>query len=120
VGESLRSNPLTAIASVDAAVFDGVAELRGFATYDGQLAAIKMARAIDGIRDVANHLQLSTAAAPVRAGGDMQRRQTESEASVSAVDKRLDETLEETFPASDAPANTPITGVRPVPLPSSD
>lgn len=27
------------------------------------------------------------------------------------VDRALDETLEETFPASDAPANTPETGV---------
>jgi hypothetical protein len=27
-------------------------------------------------------------------------------------DDKLDETIEETFPASDAPANTPETGIR--------
>lgn len=30
-------------------------------------------------------------------------------------DDQLDETLEESFPASDAPSNTPETGVRPEP-----
>jgi uncharacterized protein len=30
----------------------------------------------------------------------------------TAADKQLDETLEETFPASDAPANTPETGIQ--------
>ena len=40
------------------------------------------------------------------------------EESRSADDRKLDETLEETFPASDAPANTVETGtgVRPAPL----
>jgi hypothetical protein len=32
---------------------------------------------------------------------------------------RIDEALEETFPASDAPANTPTVGVRPAPPPAS-
>ena len=41
------------------------------------------------------------------------------EESRSARDRELDETLEETFPASDAPANTVETGIRigPVPRP---
>jgi osmotically-inducible protein OsmY len=60
----LRSNPITTVASIEPVVFDGVAELRGAATYDAQLAAIKMARALDGIRDVVNRMQLSTAARP--------------------------------------------------------
>ena len=34
------------------------------------------------------------------------------EESRSAGDRKLDETLEETFPASDAPANTVETGTR--------
>ena len=43
------------------------------------------------------------------------------EESRSAGDRKLDETLEETFPASAAPANTVETGTRvgPVPLSSS-
>jgi hypothetical protein len=32
----------------------------------------------------------------------------------------VDETLEETFPASDAPANTPETGIRIDPTPEAD
>ena len=32
----------------------------------------------------------------------------------------VDETLEETFPASDAPANTPETGIRIDPTPEPD
>jgi osmotically-inducible protein OsmY len=55
----LCSNPITVIARIEACVFHGVAELRGSAPYDAQLAAIKMARAIGGIRNVVNHLQLS-------------------------------------------------------------
>jgi chaperonin GroES len=38
------------------------------------------------------------------------------ESSASTSDDRLDETLQETFPASDAPANTAITAVRPAPI----
>ena len=37
----------------------------------------------------------------------------------SARDRELDETLEETFPASDAPANTVETGIRVGPVPLS-
>jgi predicted GNAT family acetyltransferase len=37
----------------------------------------------------------------------------------SASDRKLDETLEETFPASDAPANTVETGIRVGPVPQS-
>jgi predicted GNAT family acetyltransferase len=41
----------------------------------------------------------------------------EVEDSRSARDRELDETLEETFPASDAPANTVETGIRVGPAP---
>ena len=41
------------------------------------------------------------------------------EESRSAGDRKLDETLEETFPASDAPANTVETGTRVGPTPLS-
>ena len=40
------------------------------------------------------------------------------EESRSAGDRELDETLEETFPASDAPANTVETGTRIGPVPT--
>jgi osmotically-inducible protein OsmY len=60
--DRLRSNPVTTIASIEPEVVRGVAELRGSAPYDAQLAAIKMGRGLDGIRDVVNHLQLSSAA----------------------------------------------------------
>jgi osmotically-inducible protein OsmY len=58
--DRLSANPITAIASIDATVRRGVAELSGLAQYDAQIAAIKMARATDGIRDVVNRLQLSS------------------------------------------------------------
>jgi uncharacterized membrane protein (DUF373 family) len=44
------------------------------------------------------------------------RDDAEPSSSTSAADERLDEALEETFPASDALARTPITAVRPAPL----
>jgi len=52
---------------------------------------------------------------------DRDRGEPGMEDSRSADDRLLDETLEETFPASDAPANTVETGTRvgPVPLSSS-
>lgn len=36
----------------------------------------------------------------------------------AARDRKIDEALEETFPASDAPANTVETGIRVGPVPS--
>jgi osmotically-inducible protein OsmY len=64
--DRLRSSPVTAIASIEVTILRGVAELRGPAPYDAQIAAIKMARGVDGIRDVVNHLQLSTPISPAR------------------------------------------------------
>jgi osmotically-inducible protein OsmY len=52
---ALARNPGTADLARDSIVFQGVAELRGRATYDAQLTAKKMARAIDGIWDVADY-----------------------------------------------------------------
>jgi osmotically-inducible protein OsmY len=63
VRESLRADPITAIASIEPVVVRGVAELRGSAAYDAQLAALKIARGVEGIRDVVNRLQLSSPAA---------------------------------------------------------
>ena len=44
-------------------VFHGMAELRGSASYDAQLAAIKMAAAIQGVRGVSNNAQVASAVA---------------------------------------------------------
>ena len=130
--DALCTSPLTARFPIEPVVRDGVAELRGGASYDAQLAAIKAAQAIDGIRDVANYLQLSPGVAstrrverrpPTRASEDDGHAGTwppldsESRPSVRTRDERLDEALEETFPASDALANTMVTGVRPAPPP---
>jgi osmotically-inducible protein OsmY len=60
VRDRLRAYPVTASVSIEPMVFRGVAELRGRAPYDAQLAAIKIARAIAGIRDVVNEMELST------------------------------------------------------------
>ena len=68
--DRLRSNPITAVAAIEPVVFRGVVELRGSAPYDAQIAAIKMARGTDGVRDVVNALQLlAPAAAALRADG---------------------------------------------------
>jgi osmotically-inducible protein OsmY len=52
---ALAGHPGTTDLARDSIVFHGVAELQGRATYDGQLAAKKMASAIDDVRDVADH-----------------------------------------------------------------
>jgi osmotically-inducible protein OsmY len=57
--EALRTSPLTACFSIEPVVREGVAELRGGASYDAQLAAIEIARAIDSIRDVANDVEVT-------------------------------------------------------------
>ena len=46
--------------------------------------------------------------------------QDEADPSPPVPDERIDEALEETFPASDAPANPSVTAVRPVPLPQDE
>jgi osmotically-inducible protein OsmY len=51
----------------DSVVFQGRVELRGPATYDAQLAAIKMAQSIDGVRSVANYMQLAVSQADLKA-----------------------------------------------------
>ncbi|HWP99303.1 MAG TPA: BON domain-containing protein [Vicinamibacterales bacterium] len=52
--EAIARNPQ--LAGVEAAVCCGTAELRGSATYDASLLAVKIARSIPGVRDVANYL----------------------------------------------------------------
>ena len=59
---ALARNPRTADLARDSIVFQGVAELRGRATYDAQLAATKMASAIDGVWDVVDHAVWTSAA----------------------------------------------------------
>lgn len=59
---ALAGLPGTADLARDSIVFHGVAELRGRATCDAQLLAKKMASAIDGIRDVADHTAWPSAA----------------------------------------------------------
>jgi osmotically-inducible protein OsmY len=59
---ALAGHPGTADLARDWIVFDGVAELEGRATYDGQLAAKKMASAIDDVRDVADRTVWPSAA----------------------------------------------------------
>lgn len=59
---ALVGDPRTADLARDSIVFHGVAELQGRATYDAQLAAEKMASAIDGVRDVADHAVWTSAA----------------------------------------------------------
>lgn len=54
---SLGLDPRMSGLTKDSAVFQGVAELRGSATDDAQLAAVKMTEAIDGVRGVANYMQ---------------------------------------------------------------
>jgi osmotically-inducible protein OsmY len=57
----LEADPRTLELAKDSVVFQGMAELRGSATYDAQVAAMKMAEAIDGVRGVANYAQLAVA-----------------------------------------------------------
>ena len=46
--------------------FQGRAELRGPATYDAQLAAVKTAQSIDGVRAVDNDMQLAISQADLK------------------------------------------------------
>ena len=64
--DRLRSDARLQPLAADSVVFRGTAELRGTVTYDAQLAAIKLAGAIPGVRRVENYMQLATvrAAAP--------------------------------------------------------
>lgn len=59
---ALAGYPPTADLARHSIVFHGVAELQGRATYDAQLAAEKMASAIDGVRDVTDHAVWPSAA----------------------------------------------------------
>ena len=59
---ALAGLPGTADLARDSIVFQGVAELRGRATYDAERVAKTMASAIDGIRDVADHTSWPSAA----------------------------------------------------------
>jgi osmotically-inducible protein OsmY len=62
-----ESNPRLKPLAKDSVVFQGRAELRGAATYDAQLAAIKAAQSIDGVSDVQNYMQLAVAQAELKA-----------------------------------------------------
>jgi osmotically-inducible protein OsmY len=61
----LDSDPRTRGLAKESVVFQGTAELRGSATYDAQLAARKMAEAIDGVRGVTNYMQVATSSQTV-------------------------------------------------------
>jgi hypothetical protein len=58
----LDADPRTRGLGKDSAVFQGTAELRGTASHDAQLVARRMAEAIDGVRGVANYMQLAASA----------------------------------------------------------
>ena len=60
---TLAQDPRTVGLEKHSVVFHGMAEMRGSATYDAQLAAIKMAGAIQGVRGVSNYAQLTSAVA---------------------------------------------------------
>jgi osmotically-inducible protein OsmY len=62
----LAADPRLQALAKDSVVFQGRAELRGPATYDAQLAAIKMAKAIDGVRGVDNYMQLGVSHADLK------------------------------------------------------
>ncbi len=55
----LAADPRLKGLASESVVFQGRAELRGSATYDAQLAAIKIAQSIDGVRSVENFMQLA-------------------------------------------------------------
>jgi osmotically-inducible protein OsmY len=65
--EMLHGDPRLKQLARDSVVFQGRAELRGPATYDAQLAAIKMAQSIEGVRSVANYMQLAVSQADLKA-----------------------------------------------------
>jgi osmotically-inducible protein OsmY len=65
--DTLNADPRLKALAKDSVVFQGRAELRGSATHDAQLAAIKMAELIDGVRGVENDMQLVVSEAAVKA-----------------------------------------------------
>lgn len=64
--ERLKAQPRLQALAADSVVCRGIAELRGPATYDAQLAAIKLSGSIPGVRHVENYMQLATSAAATR------------------------------------------------------
>ncbi len=64
--EMLHADPRLKALAKDSVVFQGRAELRGSATYDAQLAAIKLAQSIDGVRGIENDMQLAVSQADLK------------------------------------------------------
>ena len=64
--EMLHADPRLKALAKDSVVFQGRAELRGSATYDAQLAAIKLAQSIDGVRGVENDMHLAVSHADLK------------------------------------------------------
>jgi osmotically-inducible protein OsmY len=65
--EMLRADSRLQALAKDSVVFQGRAELRGSATYEAQLAAIKLAQSIDGVRGVENDMHLAVSQADLKA-----------------------------------------------------
>jgi osmotically-inducible protein OsmY len=64
--EMLQADSQLRALAKDSVVFQGRAELRGPATYDAQLSAVKMAQSIDGVRAVENYMQLTVSQADLK------------------------------------------------------